>query len=100
MNCQTCNRALSQTESESGFDCVDCLRKENEKLQNTQRDLIIALENILSAQPCMENGSCFYPMHDGEGEYIGEQPVDPIMVIQNMSIMASDALHKAREPKP
>lgn len=51
-----------------------------------------ALENIVRAQPSTEGGGCFYPMHDGEGNYIGEQNVDPLSVIQGMAQIASEAL--------
>lgn len=51
-----------------------------------------ALENIVKQQPCCEGGGCFYPMHDGDGNYIGEQNVDPLGVIQGMVQTAQDAL--------
>lgn len=53
-----------------------------------------ALENIMTQQPCLEGGGCFYPMFDGDGEYIGEQNVDPISVIGGMVETAQDALSK------
>jgi hypothetical protein len=52
-----------------------------------------ALENIIKQQPCCdEGGGCFYPVYDGEGNYIGEQHVDPLGVIQGMVQTAQDAL--------
>lgn len=51
-----------------------------------------ALESIIKQQPCCEGGGCFYPMHDGEGNYIGENNVDPLGVIQGMVQTAQDAL--------
>lgn len=61
-----------------------------------------ALENIVKAQPATEGGGCFYPMHDGEGNYIGEQNVDPLSVIQSMAQIAGEALcpNKAVMPSP
>ena len=51
-----------------------------------------ALSKIINQQPCCEGGGCFYPMHDGEGNYIGEQNVDPLSVIGGMVQTAQDAL--------
>lgn len=53
-----------------------------------------ALENIIKQQPCCEGGGCFYPVHDGEGNYIGEQNVDPLGVIQGMVQTAQEALER------
>lgn len=54
-----------------------------------------ALREILSAQPCLgDGGSCFYPRHDGDGEYVGEQYVDPISVIGAMTGVAARALDR------
>lgn len=55
-----------------------------------------ALEKIVSMLPAMHEGSCFYPMHDGEGNYIGEQNVDPITVIAEIASIASLALHECQ----
>lgn len=51
-----------------------------------------ALENIIQQQPCCDGGGCFYPVYDGDGNYIGEQNVDPLGVIQGMVQTAQDAL--------
>ena len=51
-----------------------------------------AMQSIINQQPCCEGGGCFYPMHDGEGNYIGEQNVDPLGVIQGMVQTAQYAL--------
>ena len=52
-----------------------------------------ALEEIAAMAPCMDGGGgCFYPVVDGEGEYRGEQTVDPLSVIAGMVTKANDAL--------
>ena len=56
------------------------------------RRLREVMEKIINQQPCCEGGSCFFPMHDGEGNYIGEMNVDPLSVIQTMAALAQDAL--------
>ena len=61
------------------------LHEENARLRD-------ALQEIINQQPCCEGGGCFYPMHDGEGNYIGEQNVDPLSVIQGMSETAQNSL--------
>ena len=38
-------------------------------------DLRSALLEIINQQPCIEGGECFYPMHDGEGNYIGQNHI-------------------------
>lgn len=53
-----------------------------------------ALESIVRNVPCMHAGGCFYSMHGPEGEYLGEQNVDPLSVIGSMAQIASDALHQ------
>jgi hypothetical protein len=58
-----------------------------------------ALESIVKQQPCCEGGECFYPMYDGEGDYIGEQNVDPLLVIQRMVQTAQDALTQVKQRK-
>ena len=52
-----------------------------------------ALQSIVDQQPCTDGGGCFYPMHDGDGNYVGEQNVDPLSVIQGMAQTAQEALH-------
>lgn len=49
-------------------------------------------EHILRQEPCCTDGNCFYPMCDSDGEYIGEQQVDPLGVIQGMTTTAREAL--------
>ena len=56
------------------------------------RRLREVMEKIINQQPCCEGGGCFFPMHDGEGNYIGEMNVDPLSVIQTMAALAQDAL--------
>lgn len=51
-----------------------------------------ALQGIINMQPCYDNGECFYPQHDGEGNYIGEHHVDPISVIGGMVDVATKAI--------
>lgn len=51
-----------------------------------------ALQKIILQQPCDDGGGCFYPMHDGEGNYIGEHYVDPMTVIAGMVQIAQEAL--------
>ena len=59
-----------------------------------------ALESIINQQPCCEGGSCFYPMHDWEGNYIGEHSIDPLSVIQGMTQTARDALSEQFDETP
>ena len=58
------------------------------------KELEEALEKIINQQPCCEGGGCFYPMHDGDGNYIGEQNIDPLSVIQEMVQIAGTILAK------
>ncbi len=51
-----------------------------------------ALRKIVNMEPCLDGGSCFYPVHDGDGNYIGESPVDPVSVIQGMVNTAQEAI--------
>ena len=54
-----------------------------------------ALRSIIKHEPCLDGGGgCFYPMHDGDGNEIGIQNVDPISVIGSMVGTAQEALHK------
>lgn len=60
-----------------------------------------ALEAVIKSEPCIHEGSCFYPMHDGDGEPIGEHPVDPLSVIQDMARIAGEALFdRPQQPQP
>ena len=74
----------------------------NSALVEEVQRLRTALECIINQQPCTINGDCFYPMHDGEGTYIGEQNVDPLSVIQSMAQIASEALcpNDKAQPRP
>ena len=58
---------------------------------------VAAFEKIIAMQPCIDGGGCFYPMHDGDGEYIGEQNVDPLEVIQGMSQIAQEFLQAVKQ---
>jgi hypothetical protein len=74
------------------------------KHQLAARDATIAglrdaLEKIIRAQPSTEGGGCFYPRHDGDGEYIGEENVDPLSVIYGMAQIASESLAQVPPPK-
>ena len=51
-----------------------------------------ALQLIVGMQPSTEGGGCFYPVYDGDGNYDGEQNVDPLSVIQRMAQAAQEAL--------
>lgn len=51
-----------------------------------------ALDKIVKITPCLDHGSCYYPMHDGDGNPTGEQGVDPVGVITDMCHIASEAL--------
>lgn len=59
--------------------------KENERLRE-------ALDKIRQAEPCTHEGSCFYPRHDGDGNFISDDHVDPLSVIQDMVGIARAAL--------
>lgn len=71
----------------------------NSELDRVAGPLVEALEKIIGLQPCLEGGGCFYPMHDGEGNYIGEQTVDPIGVINGMVQFAADAMDNYRKER-
>ena len=63
-----------------------------------ERDTLrAALEQIIKHQPCLDGGGCFYPVHDGDGEYIGEQNADPISVIACMVGTAQEALNQTNK---
>lgn len=59
-----------------------------------------ALEKIIAMQPCLDAGGCFYPRHGHEGEYLGEEPVDPISVIGGMASAAAEGLGAPAEGLP
>lgn len=53
-----------------------------------------ALCAVRDAMPAIhEGGGLFWPRHDGDGNYIGEENVSEMSVIQNMVTIATDALH-------
>ena len=54
--------------------------------------LTTALEDIIKLQPLCDNGYTYYPMHDGEGNYIGEQTIDPLDAMARMVERAQTAL--------
>ena len=59
------------------------------------KELEVAMERIVKSVPCLQDGGgLFFPMFDGEGNEIGIEYVDPMTVIQEMSSIASDELHK------
>ena len=62
----------------------------------TVEKLIAALQRIINNTPCMEGGDCFYPRHDPDGEYIGEESVNPLDVISGAAQIAAEALAEAR----
>lgn len=64
-----------------------------ETLRQQLKEKDEALEAIIKEQPCLDGGGCFYPMHDGDGNYIGEQNIDPLLVIQRMVEIAQSALN-------
>ena len=70
---------------------------QRDQLETRNRQIVQAMEKIIAQQPCMDGGSCFYPMHDGEGNYIGEQNVDPLSVVQTMAQTAQEALALLKE---
>ena len=51
-----------------------------------------ALQRIIDTEPGYHEGTCYYEMRDGNGEYLGVQPEDPISVIQEMVRIAREAL--------
>ena len=66
-------------------------------MENEVEMLRLALKSIINQQPCFEGGGCFYPMHDGDGNFIGDQTVDPVSVICGMVQTAQDALEQYRK---
>jgi len=72
---------------------------ENERLSRENDLLRAALQKIVHQQPCNDGGGCFYPMHDGEGNYIGEDYVDPMSVICGMAQIAQEALAATESPQ-
>lgn len=56
-----------------------------------------ALEAMIHKEPATLNGECFYPMHDGDGEYIGEQQVDPLALLGDVMTDARQALARIDE---
>ena len=73
------------------------LAQANAELQECRKDremLIGAIRKISNIQPCMNDGGCFYPQTDGEGNPIGDQNVDPLGVIQSMCEVANNAIHE------
>jgi hypothetical protein len=73
------------------------LRDEVEALKAERDRLREALQEVLDQQPCTLNGSCFYPQLSGDGDYLGEQYVDPLSVIQAMADIARTAMDAARK---
>jgi len=51
-----------------------------------------ALWDIINQQPCTNNGECFRPHYDMDGNYLGEQEVNPVAVIGDMTAIARTAL--------
>ena len=54
--------------------------------------LIDALGKISVMVPAVVDGTCFYPQFDQDGNDAGEQYVDPINVMAEMSCIADEAL--------
>jgi hypothetical protein len=69
------------------------------RMEKAEAELLIArnaLDDIIKAEPSISSGGdCFYPMHGGDGEYLGEQHVDPISVIGGMVQSARYAIDAA-----
>ena len=61
-------------------------------MENEVEMLRLALKSIINQQPCFEGGGCFYPMHDGDGNFLGDNHVDAVGVIQVMVQTAQEAL--------
>jgi hypothetical protein len=70
----------------------DALVKQRDALTADNARLVAALDRIIAIQPRTAGGGCCYPMFDGEGNPMGEQPVDPIGVIKAMVHEAIDSL--------
>lgn len=66
-------------------------------LEQQLEAMTVALEAVIGQQPCCEGGGCFYPIHDGEGNPIGEQNIDPISVIGGMVQTAQEAFFAIKE---
>lgn len=59
--------------------------------------LTSALESVIRTQPAgTSTGDLFYEHFDGEGNYLGSEPVDPMSVIQAMVQWAEEGLAAAR----
>jgi hypothetical protein len=55
--------------------CLE-LEEENRRIKEKAKELIRGMPLM------MDGGGFFYPMYDGEGNYIGEQRIDETSVIQ------------------
>ena len=79
------NNQMTTNSQQNEFDTVDEAYNEVVRLRSK-------MQQIINQQPCCDGGGCFYPVYDGEGNYIGEQNVDPLGVIQSMVQTAICAL--------
>ena len=81
-NRQQANESMTQTEVQTIDEAIGEIRR--------LRD---AMNEIIRMQPCCDGGFYYYPMHDCDGNYIGEQNVDPVTVMQAMAQKAQNALN-------
>jgi len=76
-----------------GESCRKVIAREVPKLIAQRDHFRSVLEQIRQSCPAIFSGTCFYPMHDGDGEYIGEQYVDPVAVIGRIMELVDVALY-------
>jgi hypothetical protein len=61
------------------------LTQENQRLRK-------ALKEIVGQEPSVEDGYCFHPMHDADGNHVSDFGIDHISAMQEMVQIAQEAL--------
>lgn len=76
------------------------LAKQNAELTAQNKELLEGLEKMTgNGICCADGGGFFIPRYDGDGEYVGEEYLDPQSVAMGMFQQASALIAKCRGEK-
>lgn len=85
--------ALDIREPDCPLEAIERLKAQRDTATANAAKMQAALERIQSSIPaCDGNGGLYEVHHDGEGNELGTQPVDPMAVIQHVAGIAQEAL--------
>lgn len=86
-------KALDLKEPDCPIEAIERLKAQRDAATVNAAKMQAALERIQSSIPaCDGSGGLYEVHHDGDGNELGTQPVDPMAVIQSIAGVAQEAL--------